>query len=97
VFGHTSILAIGDLYQLPPVLQPMLFEQTSNAYTSLYNSGSLWKYHFRLFELTETVCQKGDKRFAELLERFRTASCTKEDYALLLQCIQKQHFMCLGL
>ena len=32
VFGHTSILAIGDLYQLPPVLQPMLFEQTSNAY-----------------------------------------------------------------
>ena len=58
MFGHTSILAISDLYQLPPVLQPMLFEQTSNAYASLYNSGGLWKDYFRLFELTETVCQK---------------------------------------
>ena len=35
VFGHISILAVGNLYQLPPVLQPMLFEQTSNAKTFL--------------------------------------------------------------
>jgi len=61
----------------------MLFEQTFNAYASLYNSGSLWKDCFKLFELTEPVCQKDDARFVELLERLRTASCTTDDYTLL--------------
>ena len=57
-FGHKSILAVSDLHHLPPALQPMLFEQSSNAYASLYNSGSLWKDFFKIFELTEIVRQK---------------------------------------
>ena len=97
-----DILAVGDLYQLLLVLQPMLFELTSNAYAFLYNSGCLWKDCFKLIELTETMHQKDDKRFAELLGWLRTASYTSEDYAALhsrnctTKPIQEQHFMYLG-
>jgi len=64
----------------------MLFEETSHSYIFLHKSGSLWKDCFKLFELTETVCQKDDKRFAELLGRFRTGDCTAENFILLQSC-----------
>ena len=42
VFGGVSILAVGDLYQLPPVGQAPLFSTVSDCYAQLYGSGSLW-------------------------------------------------------
>ena len=42
MFGGVSILAIGDLYQLPPVGQPVLFDRMTDAYAKLYALGSLW-------------------------------------------------------
>ena len=42
VFGGVSILAVGDLYQLPPVGQAPLFSSVSDCYAQLYGSGSLW-------------------------------------------------------
>ena len=42
VFGGVSILAVGDLYQLPPVGQAPLFSTVSDSYAQLYGSGSLW-------------------------------------------------------
>ena len=42
VFGGVSILAVGDLYQLPPVGQAPLFSTVSDCYAQLYCSGSLW-------------------------------------------------------
>jgi len=41
---------------------------------------------FKLFELSETVHQKDDAWFGELLGRLRTASCTTDDYTLLQSC-----------
>ena len=36
VFGGVSILAVGDLYQLPPVGQAPLFSTVSDSYAQLY-------------------------------------------------------------
>ena len=55
MFGGVSILAVGDLYQLPPVAQPPLFDVVSDAYASLYGSGSLWKDEFEMIELDEIM------------------------------------------
>ena len=84
MFGNVSILAVGDLYQLPPVCQPPLFNVMSNKQLSCpYGSGSLWKDHFKMLELTEIMRQRGDTRFVELLCRVRTGECTEADIDLL--------------
>ena len=67
VFGGVSILAVGDLYQLPPVGQAPLFSTVSDCYAQLYGSGSLWVDHFLMLELTEVMRQRGDIAFSELL------------------------------
>ena len=79
VFGGVSILAVGDLYQLPPVAQAPLFSTVSDSYAQLYGSGSLWVDEFQMIELTEVMRQRGDSPFSELLCRVRTNSCTSDD------------------
>ena len=79
VFGSVSILAVGDLYKLPPVGQAPLFSTVSDCYAQLYGSGSLWVDHFLMLELTEVMRQRGDIAFSELLCRVRTNSCTSDD------------------
>ena len=78
-FGGVSILAVGDLYQLPPVAQAPLFSTVGDCYAQLYRSGSLWVDEFQLVELDEIMRQRGDSTFAELLCRVRTNDCTPED------------------
>ena len=73
VFGGVSILAVGDLYQLPPVGQAPLFSTVSDSCAQLYGSGSLWVDEFQMIELT------GDSAFSELQCRVRTNSCTSDD------------------
>ena len=83
VFGSVSILAVGDLYQLPPVGQAPLFSTVNDCYAQLYGSGSLWVDHFIMLELTEVMRQRGDSAFSELLCRVRTNSCTADDIEIL--------------
>ena len=82
-FGGVSILAVGDLYQLPPVGQPHLFSPVSDGYAQLYGSGSLWVDEFQFIELDEVMRQRGDPTFSELLCRVRTNSCTSADISIL--------------
>ena len=82
-FGGVSILAVGDLYQLPPVCQPTLFSTVSDSYAQLYRPGSLWIDEFCMIELDEIMRQRGDRAFCELLCRIRTADYTDEDLAIL--------------
>ena len=82
-FGGVSILAVGDLYQLPPVAQAPLFSTVGDCYAQLYRSGSLWVDEFQLVELDEIMRQRGDSTFAELLCRVRTNDCTPEDLDVL--------------
>ena len=56
-FGGVSILADGDLYQLPPVGQSQLFSRVSDSYAQLYRSGSLWVDEFKMIELTQITSE----------------------------------------
>ena len=82
-FGNVSVLAVGDLYQLPPVAQRPIYEQVSDAMARLHGSGSIWKDEFCLAELDEIMRQKNDLSFAELLCRVRTGQSTDEDIETL--------------
>ena len=82
-FANVSILAVGDLMQLPPVFQKAIFKETNHPLAQKY--GSLWKKHFRVIELTEIMRQKGDTTFAQLLNRVRTGDQTEDDITLLKQ------------
>ena len=57
-FGGVSILAVGDLYQLPPVGHPLLFSVVGDRYAQLYKSGSLWVDEFEMLELSEIMRQR---------------------------------------
>ncbi|XP_066269843.1 uncharacterized protein [Branchiostoma lanceolatum] len=84
-FGGVSILAVGDLFQLQPVGQRHVFSEPSSDYAKLHAKikGSLWVENFRMVELTESMRQKEDLDFANLLMRVRRAACTESDINIL--------------
>ena len=86
MFGNVSVLAVGDLYQLPPIGQAAIFYKVTDSYAQLYKSGSLWIDEFEMLELDEIMRQRNDVRFTELLCRMRKAECTSEDIELLKAC-----------
>ena len=82
-FGGVSIISVGDLFQLKPVFDKWIFENSQTGYSSL--GSNIWMDYFTLFELTEIMRQKDDKQFAELLNRLREGSQTQNDIAVLKQ------------
>lgn len=71
----------GDLFQLPPVLQPFIFKPVKYLIANL--SGSLCRtFYFK--ELDEIMRQQEDLLFANLLNRVRTATHNEDDISLLL-------------
>lgn len=80
--GLSVIIALGDLYQLPPIQRKPVFEDYNNDALNLYHP---W-HVFKMIELTEIMRQKDDQPFIEQLNRFRTGSQTNED----IQCIQSR-------
>ncbi|XP_061190195.1 uncharacterized protein LOC133198054 [Saccostrea echinata] len=87
-FGGISIIAVGDLYQLPPVGDKWIFKDLSNPGQSL--AKNLWHEHFHMHELTVIMRQKDDLRFAEMLNRLRENKMTDEDKELIYQHIIRQ-------
>lgn len=87
-FGGISIIAVGDLYQLPPVGDKWIFKNLSNPGQSL--AKNLWQEHFYMHELTEIMRQKDDLRFAEMLNRLRENNMTDEDKELISQRFIRQ-------
>ena len=82
LFGGLHVIAIGDFFQLPPVMDKFL----------LYNSGAKnlnnltinpW-IEFQMMELTEIMRQKDDHKFAEQLNRLREARHSDEDISNIL-------------
>jgi hypothetical protein len=69
LFGGISILAVGDLFQLKPVFDGLVFENLSQEYGPL--ALNLWRENFKMYELTVIMRQKDSREFAELLNRLR--------------------------
>lgn len=82
LFAGISIIALGDLYQLPPIQRKLVFDNYAN---DAFNLCHPW-HAFEMIELTEIVRQKNDQPFTELLNRFRTGAQTDEDIC----CIQSR-------
>ena len=59
-----SIIAVGDLHQLPPIQQKPIFCKFSN---DVYNLSHPW-HEFKMIELVEIMRQKDDQPFVELLK-----------------------------
>ena len=81
-FGGVSIIAIGDLFQLEPVMDAYIFKDLKNVDYAVL-SPNLWQKHFKMFELVEIMRQRDSKLFAELLNRLREGKHTAADIAKL--------------
>ena len=68
-FGGVSLITVGDLFQLKPVFDKWIFENSKSGYSAL--ASNIWTQDFTLFELTDIMRQKDDRQFAELLNRLR--------------------------
>ena len=89
-FGCVSIITIGDLFQLKPVMDGYIFNDVECL--SSYNilAPNLWKRYFRMFELDEIMRQRESKEFAEILNRFREGKHTGSDLQKLKQrCVDE--------
>ena len=81
LFGGVCVLAVGDLYQLPPVMQKPVFTVASSGLLALY--GSPWLDNVRLIELTQNMRQT-DAQFSDILGRVRIGAVTNDDVNILL-------------
>ena len=74
IFAGISIIAVGDLHQLPPIQQKPIF----CSYVNVYNLSHPW-LEFKMIELVEIIRQKDDQPFIELLNRLRVAQHKEAD------------------
>ena len=72
-FGGVSVIAIGDLFQLQPVMDGYVFKDTDNFEYGIL-APNVWQELFKMFELSEIMRQRESKEFAELLNRLREGS-----------------------
>jgi hypothetical protein len=87
-FGGVSIVAIGDLLQLEPVMDKYIFKNLdSSEYAVL--APNKWQDHFHMFELEEIMRQRESKQFAEILNRLREGKHTNEDISKLKERLIK--------
>jgi hypothetical protein len=89
-FGGVSIITLGDLFQLKPVMDGYIF--TDVQCLSSYNilAPNLWKRYFRMFELDEIMQQRESKEFAEILNRLREGKHTSSDLKKLKErCVEE--------
>ena len=85
-FGFVSIIAIGDLFQLQPLMDGYIFKDIDNSEYSIL-APNLWQKHFNMFELHEIMRQRESKVSAEILNRLREGIHTNDDIVKLKERI----------
>jgi hypothetical protein len=87
-FGGVSIITVGDLFQLKPVMDSYVFVQPNSGYLPL--ADNLWTDLFSMEELTDIMRQADNKPFAELLNRMREGNQTVQDISTLKEHIVQE-------
>lgn len=77
-FGSVSVIAVGALHQLPPVMDSPIYKFGSNEFSGLFNRNPLWD-EFEFFEHTEVMRQKEDLKFVNVLNNIATGNISIED------------------
>lgn len=80
-FGGVSVIVVGDLFQLPPVMDRPIFLPPNTGPTSILAESVLWK-EFHLFELTQIMRQKDEKDLIVALNNMAAGKTTKDDIQL---------------
>ena len=89
-FGGKHVIAIGDFYQMKPVLDGYIFKNSGKHYTAL--APNVWCDNFKIYLLMETMHQKEEKKFCEILNCLHKAQCTEEDNRVFKSWIVKKDF-----
>ena len=85
--GGVSFVAVGDLRQLPPVLDRYVYENNHLDGRPAI-SPSHWDEHFRIFYLTDKMRAQKDPEFASICDRVGNGKYTKEDIDYLKKCVR---------
>lgn len=83
-FGGVQILFIGDLFQLPPVVQSAEWEQLKHYYPSpFFFHAQVLEHQIPLYIELKTIYRQQDQQFIDILNRIRNNCATPQDlYAL---------------
>ena len=82
IFGGVSVLLVGDLKQLPPVMDKYVFENSSTSKTTVLVESPLWEI-FVDYELTEIMRQNDELAFIEALNNLSIGQMTEENVRLI--------------
>ena len=89
-FGGVSMVVIGDLFQLEPVMDRYIFKNLDNSEYAVL-APNKWQDNFNMFELEEIMRQRESKVFAEILNRLREGKHTKDDILKLKERLIKEN------
>uniref|UniRef100_A0ABD2W1Y8 ATP-dependent DNA helicase n=1 Tax=Trichogramma kaykai TaxID=54128 RepID=A0ABD2W1Y8_9HYME len=81
-FGGISIITVGDLLQLPPVMDRPIYKYPSSSTLSNLSINKLWD-EFKIYTLTKIMRQQNDIPFIHLLNNMAHGTMTDKDFALL--------------
>ncbi|XP_028405234.1 ATP-dependent DNA helicase PIF1-like [Dendronephthya gigantea] len=85
-FGGVSIIALGNLFQLKPVMDGYIFKDIKSSDYSIL-APNLWNKYFKMFELDEIMRQREGRLFAEILNRLREGRDTENDILKIKESI----------
>lgn len=86
LFGGVQILFIGDMYQLPPVVQQHEWDQLKEYYPSpFFFHAQALQNNMPLYIELKTIYRQSDQIFIDILNRIRNSCTTSADLQILNQ------------
>ena len=85
--GGLSFVAVGDLRQLPPILDPYIYENNKRDERPAI-APSHWDENFKIFYLTEKIRSQKDADFSGIYDRVGNGTFDKNDEEYLKACVR---------